>query len=304
MSLRSPPRRWCLGGRLLGLLLRGLARLPALLRTLLATILGGPGRWLLRRRWRVAKANLARCFPDDPTPALRLAAHRRAFWRALLDLPRAWFAPAGRLAAEARIEGLGHLREAEAAGQGVLLLTGHLLHTEPGLRALVEVLAAPIGLVIRRHDRHPCIERLVDTARRTRLGPTFGKSETRHLLRHLRAGGRVAYLADQDFRDSPAFVPFFGVPAATFAGIPELLRAGRARLLFLAIHREAAGGYTIRIEPTGLEPLRDDPVAFAAGYLALLEVAVRRDPAQYHWLHRRFKTRPADEARPADEEPR
>jgi len=302
VSQQPPPRRWCLGSQLLGLLLGGLARLPAALRALLAVALDGPGRWLLRRRWRVAKANLARCFPDDPP--LRLADHRRAFWRALLDLPRAWFAPAGRLAAEARIEGLAHLREAEAAGQGVLLLTGHLLHTEPGLRALVEVLAAPIGLVIRRHDRHPCIERLIDTARRARLGPTFGKSETRHLLRHLREGGRVAYLADQDFRDSPAFVPFFGVPAATFAGIPELLRAGRARLLFLAIHREAAGGYTIRIEPTGLESLRDDTAAFAAGYMALLEAAVRRDPAQYLWLHRRFKTRPFDEARPADEVPR
>jgi len=296
---RPPPQRGCPGGLLLGLLLRGLARLPGPLRNLLASLLEFPGRVLLRRRWRVARVNLARCFPGDPSA--RLAEHRRAFWRALLDLPRAWFAPVGRLAAEARIEGLDHLREAEAAGQGVLLLSGHLLHTEPGLRALVEALAAPVGILIRRHDRHPCIERLVDGARRARLGPTFGKFETRHLLRHLREGGRVVYLADQDFRESPAFVPFFGIPAATFSGIPELLRAGRARLLFLAVHREATGGYAIRIEPTGLVPLLQDTTAFAAAYMALLEAAVRRDPAQYLWLHRRFKTRPPGEAATHDE---
>jgi len=299
----SQPAPACPGVVLLGLLLRALARAPEGLRRGLAAALAVPGRWLLRRRWRVAAANLARCFPGEPpdATAARLAAHRRAFWQAFTDQPRAWFAPAGRLAAEARIEGLEHLHAAAAAGQGVLLLTGHLLPTEPGLRAVVEALGGPVGLVIRRHHRHPCIERLVDGARRARLGPTFGKFETRALLRHLRDGGRVAYLADQDHREAPAFVPFFGIPAATFPSIPDLLRAGRARLLFLAVRREA-GGYAIRIAPTDLEPLQDDPVAFAAGYMALLEAAVREAPAQYFWMHQRFKTRPPQTA-PSTEAP-
>jgi len=294
VSTRPQARDRGFGGAALGLLLRGLGRLPAPARQALAAVLRWPGRWLLRRRWRVAAENLDRCFPGE-TPALqaaRLQAHQQAFWTALLDLPRAWFAAPGRLAAEARIEGLQHLHEAEREGQGVLLLTGHLLHTEPGVRALVEALGAPIGIVVRRHDRHPIIERQVDAARRARLGPTFGKFETRGLLRHLRAGGRLVYLADQDFREAPAFVPFFGLPAATFAGIPDLLHAGHARLIFLAVRREADGHYRIRLEPAGQAPPVQDRQAFAAAYMAWLEAAVRLAPAQYLWLHRRFKTRP------------
>jgi KDO2-lipid IV(A) lauroyltransferase len=42
----------------------------------------------------------------------------------------------------------------------------------------------------------------------------------------------------------------------------------------------------------------DDPVADLTRVNAFLERHVRALPAQYWWLHRRFKTRPPGEANP------
>lgn len=290
----------CLGWRALGACFGLVARLPQGALLAVGVALAIPLRWLLRSRWRIARVNLALCFAveDEGMRAARLRAHQRSLPIALLELLRAWFAPSSSLAGLADIEGLHHLREAQARGQGVLLLTGHLMHTELATRFLAEALGAPVGGVVRRYDRHPCLETLLDGARCRRIGPTVGKFDTRGMVRHLRDGGRLVYSADQDFRHGQVFVPFFGVPAATLAGTPQLVRAGRACVRFLAMARGPDGRYRVRVTDPGLDALLDDADAFAARYMQLLEAAVRDAPDQYLWVHRRFKTRPEGAASP------
>lgn len=295
-----PAGRRCPGWRVLAGLFAAVARLP---QPLLLALGGGLARLLrplLRRRWQIARVNLALCFPGESEARRhqRLRAHQRSLAIALLELLRAWFAPDRALAGLAEIEGLHHLREAAARGQGVLLLTGHLMHTELATRFLALALGAPVGGVVRRYDRHPCLEALLDAARRRRLGPTVGKFDTRGMVRALRAGGRLAYSADQDFRMNQVFVPFFGVPAATLASAPQLVKAGRACVRFFAMARSADGRYRLRVWDPGLDALLDAPEAFAARYMQVLEEAVCEAPDQYLWVHRRFKTRPAGEASP------
>lgn len=296
MATAAPEPR-CLGWRALGRVFAALARMPQPALLAAGAALGVAVRPVLARRWRVARINFALCFPAASAQdrEARLAAHRRAVATAVLELLRAWFAPSSSLVGLADVEGLDRLREAQARGQGVLLLTGHLMHTELATRFVAEALGAPIGGVVRRYDRHPCLERLLDAARRRRLGPTVGKFDTRGMVRHLREGGRLVYSADQDFRHGHLFVPFFGTPAATFAGTPQLVRAGRAAVCFLAMARGADGRYLVRVSDPGLDVLLDDPVAFATRYMQVLEAAVREAPDQYLWVHRRFKTRPPGE---------
>ncbi len=297
-SAGATPR--CLGWRALGACFAVVARLPQRALLALGAALALPLRPLLRSRWRIARVNLALCFGADPEAAraARLRAHQRSLPIAVLELLRAWFAPSHALEGHVDIEGLHTLREAQARGQGVLLLTGHLMHTELATRFLAEALGAPVGGVVRRYDRYPCLEALLDGARRRRLGPTLGKFDTRGMVRHLREGGRLVYSADQDFRHGQVFVPFFGVPAATLAGTPQLVRAGRATVRFMAMARGVDGRYRVRVTDPGLDALLDDPQAFAARYMQVLEEAVRAAPDQYLWVHRRFKTRPAGEASP------
>jgi Kdo2-lipid IVA lauroyltransferase/acyltransferase len=284
----------CFGWALLGGVFAVIARLPQRALLALGATLGALGRLALRSRWRVARINLDLCFPGETAEAreARLRAHQRSLPTALLELMRAGFAPASRLRGLADVEGLHHLHDAASRGQGVLLLTGHLMHSELAGRFLVEAGSGAISSVVRRYHRHPCFEALLDGARRGRLGPTHGKFDTRGMVRCLREGQRLAYLADQDFRMQQVFVPFFGVPAATLATVPQLAKAGRACVRFFAMARGADGRYRVRVTDPGLDALLDDPEAFAARYMQVLEAAVRDAPDQYLWVHRRFKTRP------------
>jgi KDO2-lipid IV(A) lauroyltransferase len=220
-----------------------------------------------------------------------LRATLRASVTGLLESLRAWFAPPSRLRGLVEVEGLQHLQAAQADGRGVLLLTGHTPHLELGGRLLSEALGRPVSIVVRRNN-HPCIERFIDGARRRAFAATIGKKDVRELLRALARGDVVAQAGDQDFNYQHAFVPFFGIRAATLTAIPELARRGNATVLPYWFQREADGRYRLWIEPQWPGWPSGDPAADAARYMRELETVVRRHPEQYLWVHRRFKTRP------------
>jgi KDO2-lipid IV(A) lauroyltransferase len=117
------------------------------------------------------------------------------------------------------------------------------------------------------------------------------------LLRAIRHGEGFFNLPDMDFGLKDAeFVPFFGVPAATL-----LAPARMARLLDMKVQPvigemlPGAQGYRVRF----LEPLEhfptDDAYADAVALNRWIEQEIRRNPAQYLWVHRRFKSRPPGE---------
>ena len=272
------------------------ARLPQA--ALLA--LGRAAAWLawplLRSRRRVAAINIALCFPGLDA-ARQAALVRESVVNTVvgaLELMRAWCAPSRTLAGLAHVEGLHHLREALASGRGVLLMCGHFTHTELAARLLGEALGRPMRVVVRRHNS-ACLERWFESARSAVFGPTIAKKDVRALLRALSQGQPVVYSADQNFTYQNAFVPFFGVPAATLTATPGLVRRGRAVLLPFWYRRDDDGRYAIRIEPTWAGWPSGDPVQDAARYMQELEAVVRECPGQYLWAHRRFKTRPPGE---------
>jgi KDO2-lipid IV(A) lauroyltransferase len=252
---------------------------------------------LLGRRRRIARTNLQLCFPDldARARAALLRANQRATGQGALELLRAWYAPDAALAGLSTVEGLAYLRAALDAGQGVLLLTGHFTHTELAVRLLERALGAPIGVVVRPNNS-ACLEAEFARARATAFGAVLAKKDVRGLLRELRAGRAVVYSADQDFNYQHAFVPFFGVPAATLTTTPELVRRSGATMLSLFFHRDAGGRYRIQLTPAWPHWLDAEPARAASLYMAALEAFVRRHPSQYLWVHRRFKTRPPGEA--------
>lgn len=279
-----------------GLLASGIARLPQ--RWLLnlgsaTTRLLWP---LLAKRRRHAATNLALCFPElDEGARTRLLRDTvRATVTGAFELIRGWYAPAHVLRGMADVHGLEHVRAAQAQGRGILLFGGHIPHSELCARLLGDALGERVAIVARRNN-DPCIEHLMDGARRRVFADVIGKKDVRGLLRTLSRGGIVAYSADQDFNYQNAFVPFFGVPAATLTATPDLARRGNAVVLPFWFHRDADGRYRLRVEPTWSGWPSGDAVQDAARYMAELEAVVRQHPEQYLWVHRRFKTRPPGE---------
>jgi KDO2-lipid IV(A) lauroyltransferase len=254
---------------------------------------------LLAQRRRIARTNLALCFPDLASPQrdALLRATMRDTVTGLLESVRAWYAPDAALRGLCTIDGLEHLEAARAQGRGVLLLTGHSPHLELGGRFLADAMRAPLAIVA-RHNNDPCLERWLDGARRRVFADVIAKKDVRGLLRTLARGDVVAYAADQDFSYQHAFVPFFGVAAAPLTAIPALAQRGNAVVLPYWFAREDDGRYTLRIESPWHDWPSGDEARDAARYMAELERAVRRRPSQYLWVHRRFKTRPPGETDP------
>ncbi len=294
MTEASAARCWFIAP--LDLLAAGVARLPqtALLR------LGHVLFWILKpwmgKRSRYARINLALCFPhlDEAQRARLLRDNLRATATGALELIRAWYAPASALRGLAEVEGLQHLRDATASGRGVLLFGGHFTHAELAARLMQDIAAQPIHVLVRRNN-HRCLEAMFDRARGRAFAGTLAKKDVRGLLRTLQQGGVVAYSADQNFTYQNAFVPFFGIAAATLTATPGLAQRGNAVVLPFWFHRDAQGRYRLRIEAQWPGWPSGDPAADAARYMAELEQVVRQHPAQYLWVHRRFKTRPPGE---------
>jgi KDO2-lipid IV(A) lauroyltransferase len=116
----------------------------------------------------------------------------------------------------------------------------------------------------------------------------------RPLVRVMREGLPFYYLPDMDFgpRDS-VFVPFFGVPTATITGLSRIARLAGAAIVPVATRQLPGGrGYVVQFYPAWENFPTDDPQADARRMNAFIEERVREMPEQYHWLHKRFKTRP------------
>ncbi len=274
-----------------------IARLPFFLLKRIAIMIGWLCTPLLRKRLKIARINIGLCFPalDAKQQAALLREHRNELLIGVFELIRAWFAPTKALKNLATIDGLEHLHDALSQNQGVLLFTGHFMAAELFARLIGQALPYRLTGVVRRNGNR-CIEAELEAARCRYFAPTIDKFDMRSLVRTLRLGGIVMYSADQDFRMQHAFVPFFGVPAATLTTTPQIVAAGRARMLVLWGYRDRDDHYHIRISPAWSGWSADAPEQSAAIYMRELQTAIGQAPAQYLWSHRRFKTRPAGAA--------
>ena len=272
--------------------------LPLGLLAVLGNAAGAAAFWLIPERRRVARVNLAKCFPDmDPAARERLArAHLRAFTRGFLEHGLLWWGSRARIERTVRLEGLEHLRALR--GQPVILLMPHFV----GLDAAVTRLSCEVdvaGMYARQKD--PLYERLLLRGRnrfgRTRL---ISRQEgVRAALRAIREGYPFCYLPDLDFgpRDS-IFVPFFRVQAATVTGASRLARLTGAKVLPCVTRMlPGSGGYVATIHAPWADFPSDDVAADTRRVNAFIERRVLEMPEQYFWLHKRFKTRPPGEAR-------
>lgn len=265
-----------------------IARLPWRLQRALGRVLGAAMSRIMRRRRAIAAANLALCLPErrDEERAALLKAHFRSLGIGAFEFLRAWWGSTRPLAGKIAIEGLEVLERLRAEGRGVLLVGGHFLTLEICGRLLAERVA--LAGMYRPH-RNPAMEWAVKRGRLRYAVAMFDHDQVRAAVRHLRSGGVLWYAPDQAYRrGTHVEAPFFGVPVPTLAASHDLARLTGAALVPF-FHRREGDGYRIRIGP----PLSDFPsadrVADTARVNALIEAMVREAPAEYLWIHDRFK---------------
>lgn len=270
--------------------------LPLGLQALIGEALGALLWRLARGRREVALRNLELCMPEL-VPAIRERLAREHFgWlgRSLLERGLLWYASPARLRRLIRIEGDVHF--AERTGRPVMWLVPHFVALDVAGVATQIFQKRKVGSIYQAQSNA-----VLDAAmRRGRLRFNGGELFSRHdtalpLVRAIKRGYVFFNLPDMDFgpRDA-AFVPFFGVPAATLLAPSRMARSlGMTVQPVVAEVLPGGEGYKVRfLEPWSDWPT-DDPEADARRMNQWIETEIRRNPAQYLWVHKRFKTRPA-----------
>jgi KDO2-lipid IV(A) lauroyltransferase len=269
-----------------------LARLPWPLQRGLGRALGSALRLLLGERRRIAARNLALCFPalDDAARASLLRQHFAALGIGLFEFARAWWGSVAALRRGLQVEGLEHIAAARAGGRGVIVISGHFTTLEICGRLLCD--HVPLAGMYRPHAQ-AAMEWAVKRGRLRYAAAMFARDELRPALRHLKQGGLLWFAPDQDTRRGDSvFVPFFGRPASSLTSTHQLARLSGAAVLAFAHERRADGGYTLRLSPAFVDFPSEDAVADTARVMAAIEAMARAAPAQYLWIHRRFKRQP------------
>jgi KDO2-lipid IV(A) lauroyltransferase len=266
------------------------ARLPWTLQRALGRGLGWLALHLAGSRRRAAEVNLRLCFPeqDDAWRQRLLRDSFDALGVGVFEFARAWWGSIDRIRPQVEIEGLEHLHALQAEGRGVLL-SGHFMTLEMCGRLLCD--HVPLAGMYRRY-RNPVMEWAVKSGRLRYACAMYANEDIRATVRHLKKGGFLWYAPDQDMRGKDSvFVPFFGMPASTITATHQFARmTGCAVVPYF--HRRVGSHYVLKIAPPLPDFPTDDAVADTAKVNAAIENMVREAPAQYLWIHRRFKRQP------------
>jgi Kdo2-lipid IVA lauroyltransferase/acyltransferase len=281
------------------LLIRGIGLLPRGLARRIGAVIGALAFLALPRLRRVGYRNLQIAFPNlsraQHTAILR-AEYRSLGWQL------GEFCQMRKYTREntknfLRYEGLEHYLAARDAGQGVLILTGHLGAWE--LSSFYHSLMGyPMSMVIRRLDNE-LVDQLVNGIRCQHGNTVVHKDDfARGLISAMRQGETVGILMDTNMTPPQGvFVDFFGTPACTASGMARVaLRTGAAVLPGFLLWEESSQSYVLHFGRQ-LELVRSDDnevdiVANTELFTRTLEDYIRQYPGQWLWLHRRWKTRP------------
>ncbi|MCC7292629.1 MAG: lysophospholipid acyltransferase family protein [Phycisphaerales bacterium] len=182
------------------------------------------------------------------------------------------------------------------AGRGAILLAGHFGNWEL-LGHLLACFGFRVSAVMRPLDNVYLNRHLVRTRATHGLELLDKEGATAEAEALLQRGRPVAFIADQDAGRKGLFVDFFGRPASTYKSIGLLAMharvpviVGYARRLGDCFRYEVAVERFIRPEEWEEQP---DPLRWITQtYTSAIESAARRDPAQYLWIHRRWKSQP------------
>jgi KDO2-lipid IV(A) lauroyltransferase len=190
-----------------------------------------------------------------------------------------------------RIEDLHHWQS--VADRPVIWFAPHFVGLDAGGSRIITEYR---GSSMYSRQRNPVLDRILYHGRTRFVTPRLLSRQDgiRPLVRAIRDGWPFYYLPDMDFgpRDS-VFVPFFGVPAATITGLSRVARLAGATVVPVVTRQLPGGaGYAMRFYPPWEDFPTDDPEADARRMNAFIEERVLEMPEQYHWLHKRFKTRP------------
>jgi KDO2-lipid IV(A) lauroyltransferase len=250
----------------------------------------------LRIRRNVVRNNLQKAFPDWSIDQIRETA--RGMWEHLL-LMVIEIAHANRVLhmttwrKHLRIVGMEQVVRTMWSDRPKVVLSGHYGNFE-----LAAYLFGVFGFrtfSVARELDNPLLDRFVTGFRESRgqrILPKKGSAPDVSLV--LEEKGALGLLGDQAAGPKANWVTFFDRPVSVHKAIAVFALTSEAPVMvFTATRREGLFSFDVRLEglvdPAEGVPEAADNQSLSQWYTSLLEDAIRRVPAQYWWVHNRWR---------------
>ena len=192
------------------------------------------------------------------------------------------------------------VRAAVARGKGIVFVTGHLGNWELMARLMAKTQCAVSAVAKRGADAR--LMGLIEDWRASGQVTTLWREDpgtARALLRVFKQNQALGILVDQDTKVQGVWVPFFGRPAYTPRAPGDLALRTGAPVLVGTCHRKGerpGDGFKFEVTEIPYDPKPADKEAevirITAACQAVMEAAIRRYPADWVWMHERWKTQP------------
>jgi KDO2-lipid IV(A) lauroyltransferase len=193
-----------------------------------------------------------------------------------------------------RFEGKEHLHEALAYGRGVVLATAHSGNWEL-LGAALALNGFPMIAVAQKQTNAEMDRFINDYRSLVGMHVTY-KSGVREMIKMLSAGKVIGMLMDQDAGNDGIFVDFFQRQASAPRGPAFLARMKESPIVPAFITENQDGTHTVLIkEPIWApqtEQRENDIIITTQRLTEIIEHHIRLQPAEWFWLHNRWKSCP------------
>ncbi len=264
----------------------------------LGTLLGLLLYLLVGSRRRVVQVNLQICFPHWSAAQVQRQTRRTFIYFAQAWLDRGWIWHGDPAIARKRIRLVGAVDEF-AGNAPTLVFAPHFIGMDAGWIALTQQLPRHFVTIYAAQTNKVVDDWILQGRKRFPNGePVDRRDGFKPVLAAVKAGSPLCLLPDMNYEpDDSVFVPFYGVQAATMPSLSRIARLGRAKVV-AAIARITPDGYEIEITPRWVDFPSKDLVEDTALMNLRLQDYIDKDPAQYYWVHKRFKDRPPGEKPP------
>ncbi len=252
-------------------------------------------------RNRVVKINLHLCFPQLNTTEIDLLSkqHWRLLGRSLVEKSIIWLGSRKQLADMIEVKSAVDLISRKPR----ILVNMHFTGIEGSiiLSALAKERGWPRTSGFFQRMKNPFFnQKIIEWRNRFGGNSIDRQGNSKEIIREIRNGDFIIIAPDIDLgtKDSE-FVPFFGIETNTITTVSRLSKITGADVCMMTTTLKAdESGYLCEIS----EPLKDfpgpDPKIDTARLNQCFEKEILLRPAEYYWVHKRFKNPPGNKINP------
>jgi KDO2-lipid IV(A) lauroyltransferase len=252
--------------------------------------------WLLSKtsRFDVILKNYEICFPDWNEKERIQWAHKQC--HQIASMPLAMLNSLHRSSTITskvkKIKGLEYLEKLREEKKGCLLVGGHFSSMDIANRYLSQHF--DVAAVYQKGE-DGLANWFMEKIRRRLNVKLIEKSKTIQMIRWLKDGGILWYAPDQSYGGSmKTVVDFFGQKINALSGWEKMVEATKNAEFCLIDYHYDAGEYVIEIHPPFEEYREMSSHQIAQKYMTHIEQNAKKNPEQYYWVHRRFKSMEVD----------